>query len=162
MVYRRAMNPEFGRFLPLPLPYSRRDAERFIAAVLLRDWATNPSFVVTLDGQPIGDVTVRVDTVHSTAEMGWGMAPEHWGKGYTTTAARAAMVWAFARFDLAKVIARCDAENTGSWRVMEKLGMEREGFLRKQRLLRGERRDELIYGILRQDVPELDVAASAT
>lgn len=152
LVYRRAIQETFSRFLPLPRPYRREDAERFVALVLLRDWATHPSFTIELGGESIGDVNVRVDPDHSTAEMGWGMAPEHWGRGHTTAAARAAMLWAFETYELDRVFARCDTENVGSWRVMEKLGMQREALLRQHRLLRGERRDEYIYGILRSEL----------
>ena len=147
-MFERASDPEFGRFLPLPQPYTRRDAESFLASIVLRSWDTNPSFIITREGEPVGDVNIRIDATHRTAEMGWGMHPRFWGQGLTTEAARAVMDWAFDTFGLAKVLARCDAGNIGSWRVMEKLGMAREGRLRAHRLLRGERRDEFIYGAL--------------
>jgi RimJ/RimL family protein N-acetyltransferase len=58
--------------------------------------------------------------------------------------------YGFEVFGLAKVCASADARNIGSWRVMEKLGMRREGLLRSQRIDRyGERVDEVRYGILR-------------
>jgi RimJ/RimL family protein N-acetyltransferase len=152
--YERVQDPEFGRFIlaSLPNPYLFGHAEQFVANAVLRDWANEPSFVFELDGRAIGDVSVRVDAQHAIAEMGWGVAREHWGKGLMTEAAGAAMRWAFDTYDLARVYARCDAENVGSWRVMEKLGMRREAHLRGHRLLRGERRDELWYGILRSEL----------
>jgi RimJ/RimL family protein N-acetyltransferase len=153
LVLRRALNPEFGRFLPLPEPYARDHAKAFVADMLARDPQTHPSFIVTLRGEAIGDVSLRVDADAAVGEMGWGMDPAHWGRGYTTEAAEAVMRWGFAERGLARVMARCDAENVASWRVMEKLGMRREGHLRAQRLLRGQRRDELVYGILREEVP---------
>ena len=151
-IYTRSVDREFGRFLPLPDPYIRRDAELFLAHALLRDWATHPSFTVVLGDQAIGDVNVRVDASNRTAEMGWGMAREQWGKGYMTEAVNAAMRWAIAAYGLDRVHASCDAENVGSYRVLEKLGMRREGHLRQSRLLRGERRDDLVYGILASEL----------
>jgi RimJ/RimL family protein N-acetyltransferase len=68
-----------------------------------------------------------------------------------TEAARAVIAWAFDAYGLEKVFARADAENRGSWRVMEKAGMTREGLHRSHRVLRGERRDEVVYGLLRAD-----------
>ena len=58
-------------------------------------------------------------------------------------------------FGLAKVFAGGGALNRRSWRVMEKLGMKREGLLRSHRLIRGEirgeRTDEVVYGVLREE-----------
>ena len=154
LVFTRAVDQEFGRFLPLPEPYTRSDAETFIAGALLRDWTTHASFTVTLSGRPIGDLSVRIDPANRMAEMGWGMAREHWGQGYMTEAANAAMRWAIAAYGLDRVHAGCDSENVGSYRVMEKLGMRREALLRQHRLLRGERRDELVYGILASELSQ--------
>ena len=47
--------------------------------------------------------------------------------------------------------ARADARNARSIRVMEKLGMKREGLLRNDRLCRGELIDEVVYGLLRSE-----------
>ena len=66
----------------------------------------------------------------------------------------AVMRWAIAVYGLDRVHASCDAENIGSYRVMEKLGMRREALLRQHRLLRGERRDELVYGILASELSQ--------
>lgn len=68
-------------------------------------------------------------------------------------AARAVIEWAFQSYDIAKVFARADARNTQSFRVMEKLGMQREGQLRKHRHFRGEQVDEVVYGVLREEWP---------
>src|SRR4029078_13080508 len=136
-VLRRVQDPRFGRFLPLPDPYTREHAEAYVASFMARDPRTNPSFIVTLDGGAIGDVSLRVDAGNRFGEMGWGMDPAHWGKGYTTEAADAVTRWGFEHRSLGKIGARCDAENIASWRVMEKLGMKREGLMRGQRVLRG-------------------------
>ena len=70
------------------------------------------------------------------------MAPE---------AARAVVQWGFEERGLAKVFARADARNTNSLRVMEKLGMIREGLLRSHLERRGERIDEVYYAVLRTE-----------
>jgi RimJ/RimL family protein N-acetyltransferase len=62
-----------------------------------------------------------------------------------------AIAWAFRTQQLAKVWATADARNVASWRVMEKLGMQREAYLRSHRLLRGERVDVVQYGLLRRE-----------
>jgi RimJ/RimL family protein N-acetyltransferase len=59
--------------------------------------------------------------------------------------------WAFETVGIAKVYSWADVENIGSWRVMEKLGMMREGTLRSQGVNRGVRQDYHYYGILRSE-----------
>ena len=62
-------------------------------------------------------------------------------------------VWdcGFDEFGLEKVYSRSDVENVGSWRVMEKIGMKREGTLRSQGVNRGVRQNYHYYGILRRE-----------
>jgi RimJ/RimL family protein N-acetyltransferase len=144
-----AADERFSRFLALPHPYLREHAEEFLAARLSADWATAPAFAITLSGRVIGDINARVEPGHARAEIGYGISPGCWGHGYVSEAARAMVSWLFEAYGLEKVIARADAENAASWRVMEKLGMEREALHRSHRVLRGERRDEVVYAVLR-------------
>ena len=141
----------FVRYLAIPWPYGREDAGRFVALRLEANWDEHPAFAIELDGRVIGDTNIRIATDHGRGECGWGIGSEYWGQGYTTEAARAVISWALATFDLGKVEATADGENTGSWRVMEKLGMTREGYLRSHRVLRGQRRDVVWYGIMRDE-----------
>lgn len=85
-------------------------------------------------------------------ELGWVMHPDHHGRGYTTEAARALLRYGFETRNIHRVIATCQPENIASWRVMEKLGMVREGHLR-QCVARpnGEWWDEYFYAILKTD-----------
>jgi RimJ/RimL family protein N-acetyltransferase len=59
-------------------------------------------------------------------ELIYGMAKPFWGQGLTTEAARACLRFAFENTYLERVIALANRENTGSWRVMEKIGMKYE------------------------------------
>lgn len=145
------MSDDFSQYLPIPRPYTRGDGEAFVARRVLENWETNPVFAIELEGRVIGDTNVRITADHQRGECGWGIGSACWGRGLVTEAARAAIAWAFEAFDLRKVEATADAENVGSWRVMEKLGMQREGLLRSHRVLRGERRDVVYYGMLRSE-----------
>jgi RimJ/RimL family protein N-acetyltransferase len=64
-------------------------------------------------------------------EIGWVFHPHYHGQGYATEAARALLQFGFESLSVHRVIATCQPENPASWRVMEKLGMQREGHLRK-------------------------------
>ena len=86
--------------------------------------------------------------------MGYAIAREHWGKGLVSEAVEAVMDWAFEAFDLAKITATADIMNTRSWRVMEKLGMRRDGVLRselKSDADPGTRQDMVVYSVLREE-----------
>jgi ribosomal-protein-alanine N-acetyltransferase len=147
-----AADEEWSRYLfAIPQPYTRRNGREFVARAVLTDWEREPMFAIVLDGKVIGGVNLRVDKAHELAELGYSIAREHWGKGLVAEAGRALIGWAFPAYDLRKIFARADANNRGSWRVMEKLGMTREGLLREHRLVRGERGDEVIYGLLREE-----------
>ena len=64
-------------------------------------------------------------------EIGWVVHPRYQGQGYATEAAAALLRYGFESLSVHRVIATCQSENAPSWRVMEKLGMQREGHLRK-------------------------------
>jgi RimJ/RimL family protein N-acetyltransferase len=55
-------------------------------------------------------------------ELGWGLAGEHWGRGYATEAARALRDWAFDERGLTRLVSLIQHENLRSVRVAEKLG----------------------------------------
>ena len=152
-VFDYARDPEWALYLGghIPQPYTRRDAEEFVAHAVLASWDTNPDFAVELDGRVSGGVALEVRQTDAIAELGYALAKPHWGKGLMPEAARAAVDWGFERLGLAKVYAMVDLRHTRSQRVMEKLGMTREGVLRSHASVRGNRIDVAAYGLVRED-----------
>ncbi len=65
------------------------------------------------------------------ASLGYVLGRAHWGQGLMTEAARAVMDWAFEVPDIYRVWAVTDVDNVASARVLEKVGMTREGLLRR-------------------------------
>jgi RimJ/RimL family protein N-acetyltransferase len=65
------------------------------------------------------------------SEVGWGLVPDAWGKGYATEGATAAIDWAFAKLGWTEVIHCIDPKNTPSQKVAQRLGSRylREGML---------------------------------
>jgi RimJ/RimL family protein N-acetyltransferase len=59
-------------------------------------------------------------------EVGWRLARAHWGRGYATEAARAALAFGFAQAGLAEIVSFTNAGNHRSQRVMERIGMTRD------------------------------------
>jgi RimJ/RimL family protein N-acetyltransferase len=99
----------------------------------IRRWERNGigQFVVELDGAMVGRVgfvvwdsrtweTSAYDLAgeHAEVELGWAILSSHWGKGYATEAARAALDWIGTR----RVISLIHPDNARSQRVAEKLG----------------------------------------
>jgi ribosomal-protein-alanine N-acetyltransferase len=82
------------------------------------------------------------------ASLGYAIAREHWGRGLTTEAVRAAIAFGFERLELNRIEDRCIAENTASERVMQKAGMSYEGALQDYVFGKGAYRNYKVYSIL--------------
>ena len=59
-------------------------------------------------------------------EIGWLVRQDRWRRGYAGEAIRAVVDWAFTRHGAARIVALTCARNQPSWRLMEKIGMERD------------------------------------
>lgn len=152
-VFAYARDPEWSRFLrALPAPYERVHAEQFIARQVLLDRRVHPTWAITLGGEVIGGINLRFESGHRAAEMGYSVARDHWGRGLCTEAARAVVDAAFGGCgELLRLQARADVHNVASQRVMEKIGMMKEGVLRANRVERGEIIDDAVFAILRRE-----------
>jgi RimJ/RimL family protein N-acetyltransferase len=82
-------------------------------------------YLAVRDGWAQRDVADRPH--HDEAEIGWALAPQHQGHGYATEAVRALLRVCFEDLGLRRVVANAFAANEPSWRLMERLGMRREG-----------------------------------
>lgn len=85
------------------------------------------------------------------AELGYALARDYWGQGYATEAASASVDFGFQSMRLHRIQAGCVAANTGSARVLEKIGMKPEGILREAVLDDDGFADLLLYAILREE-----------
>ena len=152
-VFAYAQDPEWSRYLQmLPMPYERHHAEEFIARQILLDGVTHPAWAILHEGGVIGGINASFNFDHAFCEIGYSIARAHWNRGFCTEAASAVVDAAFRTHpDLNRVHARADDRNRASHRVMEKVGMLKEGVLRMSRIERGEAFDEAWYGILRSE-----------
>ncbi|MDZ4382014.1 MAG: GNAT family protein [Parvibaculum sp.] len=97
----------------------------------------------------IGGVGLKLcDGENLTGEVGYALHPDYWGQGYALEAARMIVHAGFGDLGLQRIIGTCDQRNKASARVMEKLGMRREGVFRQSKYIQGEWRDEFLYAIL--------------
>lgn len=104
-------------------------------------------------GSPLlGDVClIWVSEQHRQGEIGFVMHPDHQGRGYACEAAREMLRIGFEQLGLWRIFGRCDARNTASARLMERLGMRREAHLLQNELVKGEWTDEFVYAILSEE-----------
>ena len=107
------------------------------------------------DGTLVGCVSVGVERRHDRGELGYWIGRPYWGNGYATEAARRCAAFAFEHFALHKLAAARDRGNPASGRVLEKIGMIREGARRGHFKKDGVYRDTVEYGMWREDVNPL-------
>jgi len=84
-------------------------------------------------------------------EFGYFIKKEYWGQGYVTEAGRIVIEYAFKEDNVVKIEASCLEENEKSEKVMIKLGMIKEGHLRKHQYHEGKWKDRLVYGLLKEE-----------
>jgi RimJ/RimL family protein N-acetyltransferase len=108
--------------------------------------------VLRAKGRLIGNCGIRLNAPETrAADIGYELDPRYWGHGYATEAARAIVAFGFEQLGLHRVWSWCIADNVGSARVLEKLGMRREGRLRDHEWFKGRWWDTLLYAILEDE-----------
>lgn len=88
---------------------------------------------------------------YRTAEVWFKIHKDFWRNGYTTEALTKLLDFGFNQLHLHRIEAGCAVENIASGKVLEKVGMIREGMKRKKLPIRGEWKDNYFYGILDDD-----------
>ncbi|MGG0290837.1 GNAT family N-acetyltransferase [Bacillus pacificus] len=99
----------------------------------------------------IGHIVFHKYFGEHTYEIGWVFNPKYFNKGYASEAAKAILKYGFKEMKLHRIIATCQPENTPSYRVMEKIGMRREGYFKKCIPHGNEWWDEYYYAILEEE-----------
>ena len=137
----------------LPYPYSEQDGIDFISSMLSANEDETFAFAITLDDKVIGSIGVfRQQNIHrQTAEMGYYIAEEYWGKGIMTDAVKQICNYVFKNSDILRIYAEPFAYNTGSCRVLEKAGFQYEGTLRNNAVKNGKVIDMKMYSLLREE-----------
>ena len=136
----------------LPYPYTERDAEDYIRAMLAADHDKVFAFAVTVGGKVVGSVGVfRKDNIHyRTAELGYYLGEPHWGKGIMTSAVKQICRRVFERSDIVRIFAEPFAHNAASCRVLEKAGFICEGTMRRNAEKNGRIVDMKLYALVRE------------
>jgi RimJ/RimL family protein N-acetyltransferase len=148
-------NPEVMRYWSTP-PLPNREA----AIELLNDIHDSYNRQVMLkwgvarqvDNVVIGTTTLyNIDLGNRRAEVGYALGREHWGQGYMHEALQALLKYCFETLDLRRLEADVDPRNNPSIQTLERLGFQREGYLRERWEVDGEIQDAFFYGLLRPE-----------
>ncbi|MCO8271202.1 GNAT family N-acetyltransferase [Actinoplanes sp. TRM 88003] len=133
---------------PFPLLRAETAVANFIASDPDKAGWFQYAIERTEDRRLIGDVAVHLHDNLKQAEIGFTLAQEHQKQGYAFEAVTAVLDRLFRVQGLHKVTGECDARNTASAGLLERLGFTREGRLRQQTYIKGEWTDDLLYGLL--------------
>ena len=138
----------------LPYPYTEQDGKEFISAMLAANENDTFAFAITVNGKVIGSIGAFCQgNIHrQTAELGYYIAEEYWGKGIMTEAVKQLCDYVFSNTDIIRIYAEPFAYNIGSCRVLEKAGFQYEGTLRSNALKNGNVFDMKMYSKLKTDL----------
>lgn len=138
----------------LPYPYTEKDGTDYISAMLSADENETFAFAIVSDNKVIGSIGVfRQENIHrQTAELGYCIAEEYWGKGIMTDAVKQICKYVFDKSDIIRIYAEPFAYNTASCRVLEKAGFQYEGTLRSNAVKNGKIIDMKMYSLLKTEI----------
>ena len=125
----------------------------YITAMLSADENETFAFAITIDDKVIGSIgAFRQGNIHRrTAELGYYLAEDNWGKGIMTQAVKQICNYVFDKSDVIRIYAEPFAYNTASCRVLEKAGFQYEGTLRKNAVKNGRVVDMKMYALLKTE-----------
>jgi ribosomal-protein-alanine N-acetyltransferase len=118
------------RYLPGGRPRLREETEDVIAFFIhdrQREGFSINAVIENASGQLIGHCGLHRLKEDRSVEVGYSFGKAHWGKGYATEAAYAALRYGFETLELRRIIALAMPPNIASQRVMQKLGMQYQG-----------------------------------
>lgn len=131
-----------------PMPYTLEDAVWWVTQGAPE---TGDNWAVCWQGKPVGGCGLHWGQgfLRCNAEIGWWLAPDHWGQGVTPRAAAFLIQRALARPEITRICAPIHGGNARSMRVAEKVGMALEGIQRQGALKQGQVIDRHVYAIYR-------------
>ncbi|CAH0244435.1 Putative ribosomal N-acetyltransferase YdaF [Pedobacter sp. Bi27] len=151
---KHANNFNISKYLTnkFPFPYEKKDGEAFIRLALSHEPLQIKAIV--LDGEVIGSIGVHqlADIYSKSAEMGYWIAEDYWGKGIVPLAIQEMLNYGFETFDIERIFARTTHTNLASQQVLKKSGFVFEASLKDTIFKNGEYFDELIFGFRKRQL----------
>ncbi|HYN34872.1 MAG TPA: GNAT family N-acetyltransferase [Ilumatobacteraceae bacterium] len=152
----RRSDPEVARYQTWIPPYPLDRAEAVIADVMAMDGPVDGEWwMLTIadlaDTTVFGDLVVHLSWSGRTAEIGYTLASEAWGRGYAVEATSTLVEYLFDTIGVTRVEASLHPDNTASAQVLERIGMLFEGHTRSSFWVGDDNSDDWLYGMTRDD-----------
>lgn len=152
-VHAYASNPDVTKYM-LWGPNTKEQTKHFLNCAIAKsdeNPVTNFQYVAIImdSGKLIG--ACNIASTGNTAEIGWILNSLYHRQGYGTEMGKLLLEFGFNTLNLHRIIAHCDAENYGSYRIMENIGMRKEGLFIEGREGNDGYRDELSYAITKSE-----------
>lgn len=127
------------------------DGADYITAMLSADENETFAFAITVDGKVVGSIGIfrQVNIHRQTAELGYYIAEEYWGRGIMTEAVKQICDYVFDKSDIIRIYAEPFSHNAASCRVLEKAGFQCEGTLRSNAVKNGKVMDMKMYFLIK-------------
>jgi RimJ/RimL family protein N-acetyltransferase len=140
--------------LGIPHPYAEQDAGEYVRKCE-EDFLAGRSVTFAICKLPerefFGAIGLVISEAHRRAELGYWIGVPFWNKGYATEASKAVLSFGFKTLRLNRIYAHHTVGNTGSQRVIQKIGMRHEGRLRQHVQKWDKFLDIENYGILAEE-----------
>jgi len=150
-----AADPEVMRYMDWEMPTSDTETRKHLEEAEQR-WIDKTEFQWIIEDRASGVLvgTISIRPKGHAADFGFFLARAHWHKGYASEAGQLVMNWLKEQPEVLRIWATADAENVRSQRVLERLGLRREGVLRMATYrpnLGSEPRDTVLYAWCARD-----------
>lgn len=127
-IYEFGRDPEVARYMDWPRHTSIQDAIEVLESFAAQ-WESGSEFCWAIttktENTAIGLIACRIES--PKADFGYVLNRRYWGQGLATEAVRAVVAWVMSLPEIDRIWATCDTENLASARVLEKVGLWREG-----------------------------------
>ncbi|PZT72066.1 MULTISPECIES: GNAT family N-acetyltransferase [unclassified Streptomyces] len=154
-VYEACQDPDILRWVTVPSPYTRSDAEFFTERLCPEGWRDGSMYnfaVLGEDGALTGALGITRRTLAGTYEIGYWTVKERRGRGYMTEAVLCGARWAFTSLGCDRLEWRAEVGNVPSRAVALRAGFHMEGEQRSGLLNKGVRRDTWVGALLPSDL----------
>lgn len=143
-LFEYASDPENTKHT-FPTHQSIEETQWVIANLFMASPLGNFAIELKENGKMIGTCDLRVNEEEKSAELAYAINKKYWGNGYAPEAAKRLLELAFNDLKIERLWAKFSSQNPASGRVMEKIGMEKEGILRHTKNLCGDFVDQVVY-----------------
>jgi ribosomal-protein-alanine N-acetyltransferase len=161
-VHNYASDPEVVHYLPFG-PNTEEDTKNFLLPEIKsqrKRLRQHFALAVTLKAEKklIGGCHICVTNPEKQeGSIGFCIAKEFWGQGYATEAVEKLLKFGFQQLRLHRIFATCDPKNTVALRVLIKVGMRQEGYLREYEWVKGEWRDRFLLAMLDREWIQIQI-----